>query len=516
MVKSAAVEHFVSILEGNASDRGDRVAPTATRFIRPVTQPRPDVFLCHTGADKPWVEYLAERLESEQSEGQPIRVFLDKWDIDYGENILLRIEQGLKESRYFAMVLSPAFATADWPALEWTSQVYQDPAGRQGRILPIIRAKYDPQTNTPLEIPVVLHPLKYFDFSRDEDFEKEFRRLLAKIRGERPARGDRGTGPSLGEAAFVAGRAQPDESEESLTSNLLAVHQYPVTIWSDKTPIKDKPEVWKALKGKTVPPFLPHGGRLYSFWDPRAAENPFRPFLSGTDISKERPVDWLRDPNKAPLLIGLFNSALREHCFKLRIRDPKDDRGRYFCPIFDGRRRTFRWRDGAKPRTLAKMEKGPKGDPFGIHYAARMRFQQLREEAYLLIEPCWLFTTNGVIPMGGAAVTRFATAWGGRERNATVLRNVLMWGLLLSEGESKITIDVGGGILVLDSIPALASIRVGLSEDTIRLDTLLGGVGAGEEADELELDAVAALKMAGAIDDEEREPELDDDGGLPF
>ena len=78
-----------------------------------------DLFLCHTGADKPWVEQLATRLEQEKIKGRPIDVWFDQWDIDGGENILAKIEEGLRASRFVAVVLSPAMTRADWPTLEW-------------------------------------------------------------------------------------------------------------------------------------------------------------------------------------------------------------------------------------------------------------------------------------------------------------------------------------------------------------------------------------------------------------
>ena len=126
-----------------------------------------DVFLCHTGIDKPWVERLAERLEAEAIQGREVSVFLDKWDIDFGENILQRIEEGLQESRYLAVVLSPALTKADWPRLEWQSQVYDDPAGKKARILPIVLHKYDPDTEERLKVPLPLKILKCFDFSSE-------------------------------------------------------------------------------------------------------------------------------------------------------------------------------------------------------------------------------------------------------------------------------------------------------------------------------------------------------------
>ncbi|MCC7180961.1 MAG: toll/interleukin-1 receptor domain-containing protein, partial [Acidobacteria bacterium] len=174
-----------------------------------------DVFLCHTGADKDWVEALAKRLEEETVDNRQIAVWFDKWDIDGGENILDKIEEGLKSSRFVGVVLSPAMTRAEWPRLEWQSQVYEDPAGRKARILPILRHQFDPVTGEPIEIPLPLRILKRYDFTNPKRFEAEFRDLLRRIRGVANPRG--GT-PTPAGPVFVE-QEEPTGGEESLLTN---------------------------------------------------------------------------------------------------------------------------------------------------------------------------------------------------------------------------------------------------------------------------------------------------------
>lgn len=140
-----------------------------------------------------------------------------------------------------------------------------------------------------------------------------------------------------------------------------------------------------------------------------------------------------------------------------------------------------------------------------------MRFITLSRDLFALLEPGWLFTADGITPLTGKVVTRLATLWGGKERNAAVLRNVLMWAALLARGQPRILVDVGGGQqLELKTIPAFADLRVGLSQDEIRLEQMLAG-GGGEvveaEPDDAELEQVAQLQMAGAIEEDEEEQE---------
>lgn len=62
----------------------------------------PAVFLSHTSIDKPFVEKIASDLKR-----LGIEPWVDKYEIKVGESIFWRVEEGLKESEYFAIVLSP-------------------------------------------------------------------------------------------------------------------------------------------------------------------------------------------------------------------------------------------------------------------------------------------------------------------------------------------------------------------------------------------------------------------------
>jgi hypothetical protein len=444
-----------------------------------------------------------------------LTTFVDRWDIDFGENLLSKIEEGLRDSRFFAVVMSPEWAAADWARLEWQSQIHADPAGRGARILPILLHKFDPETGEPLEIPLPLKLLRWFDFSDPRRFDSEYQELVRRLKGERPRRGGSASPAPQGTDGW-SGREEPTGGEEALISNLLEVRQYPPQLYSDITTATKKSDVWAVLQGARVPPFLLHEGRLYSFFPTTDPTNPFKRFLTGTSPRSTTTIQWLRDVDGSRRIIGLFNEALKEHCFHLGIRRPKraggeaSSRAQYFCPVYDGRPRLFRWREGARPRTLSKVAVGPKDSTLGVHYAADLRFLNLSDEIYLAVEPGWFFTTDGSTPLEGRQVSVFSTKWGGRERNATVLRNIFMWSILLAGGNDHIRIDVGGGQdLEILRVPAHGHIGLGIEEDTVQLEGMMGGAGAGEipsdeqmatEAeDELGLDQAALLRLANLL-----------------
>lgn len=475
-----------------------------------------DLFLCHAGADKAWVEGLGTRLEAERIGSRNIQVFLDKWDIDYGENIVAKIEQGLREAHYCAVVLSPAMLKKEWPEAEWTARFMSDPTGKKGKLIPILLHERDPETKELIDIPMLLRPLRRFDFTKESNFEAEFEELVRKLRGEKPRRGGwRSPSPYRGAAEHGAEAA--DDVQEMLVSNLLCVEQYPEYIWSDAATTQKNTDVWKSLKGQRVPPFLLADGRLYSFFVPEARENPFSSFLSGTARKRERVADWITDPNRSRQLVRLFNDALQEHSYHLRIRNLKDNRKQFYCPIYESKKpRVFRWGGGGKGRTIAKVAERPDKSSIGIHYSARMRFLILGSRILLLVEPGWMFTSDGVTPLEGKQVTVLSTKFGGKERNAAVLRNVLMWGMLLANRQDRIRVALGGSDMVIDPVPTLGSIGVGVDGDLMNLDRIfsegVGGEVTDEEGgDDEEIDEVLAMAVTGALG--EGEVEVSDEEG---
>ena len=126
-----------------------------------------DVFLCHNGADKDWVRKLAEQVESETFDGNSDRQatarFFDEWTSLLGR-ASGRINQGLSMARYVAVVISPEFLQADWPALEWTHVVSDDPTNRKGRLIPVFLRDFSSHLNQTVDLPAPFRSLNWIDF----------------------------------------------------------------------------------------------------------------------------------------------------------------------------------------------------------------------------------------------------------------------------------------------------------------------------------------------------------------
>ena len=154
-----------------------------------------DLFLSHSGTDKEWVKTLAERLEQEGIDDSPdarrIKVFLDVWDIDYSQNIVNRLNEGLKKSCYLAAILSPEFLDSGWANQEWTHWFMDDPRARN--LLPLLYRSVSLDGKRRIELPMPFKTSKHFDFRENKHFESEFGKLLRRVRGQLPLRGSPGT-----------------------------------------------------------------------------------------------------------------------------------------------------------------------------------------------------------------------------------------------------------------------------------------------------------------------------------
>jgi hypothetical protein len=92
-----------------------------------------DVFISHSSKDKPVVRELANRLKQDG-----LRVWLDEWEIQPGDMIGLKIQQGLERSRTLLMVMSQAYFASEWSTLEHQILLFRDPTNAQRWFIPLL------------------------------------------------------------------------------------------------------------------------------------------------------------------------------------------------------------------------------------------------------------------------------------------------------------------------------------------------------------------------------------------
>ena len=77
---------------------------------------RMKVFLSHSTKDKQFVQAVAAELEAEK-----IEPWLCEVDIEFGDNFVAKIDEGLRDADLTILFWSPEAARSGWTLREWTS-----------------------------------------------------------------------------------------------------------------------------------------------------------------------------------------------------------------------------------------------------------------------------------------------------------------------------------------------------------------------------------------------------------
>lgn len=112
------------------------------------------LFLSHTSIDKPFVEKLAADLNR-----LGVQVWYDKYEIKVGESIFWRVEEGLRSSELFGIVLSPEALESEWVKSELSSAWAKKMGTKKNSILPLLYRS--------CTLPTLLQSIKYADFRND-------------------------------------------------------------------------------------------------------------------------------------------------------------------------------------------------------------------------------------------------------------------------------------------------------------------------------------------------------------
>src|ERR1039457_862062 len=91
-----------------------------------------NVFLSHSGKDKPVVRPLAERLRQDG-----LKVLFDEWVLKPGDSIPAKFEEGLEHSRMLVLCMSANAFGSDWTQLEAGTFRFRDPLNKERRFIPL-------------------------------------------------------------------------------------------------------------------------------------------------------------------------------------------------------------------------------------------------------------------------------------------------------------------------------------------------------------------------------------------
>lgn len=128
------------------------------------------IFLSHTSDDKPFVRRLKNDLERHGV----TKVWLDEAEIQIGDSLIKKIEEGLKMTKYIGIVLSPRSIKSRWVEKELDLAMNREIGSGEVVVLPLVMEECD--------LPTFLEGKLYADFYSPEKYEDSLQKLLRRLR----------------------------------------------------------------------------------------------------------------------------------------------------------------------------------------------------------------------------------------------------------------------------------------------------------------------------------------------
>lgn len=398
-----------------------------------------DIFLSHQSADKEFTLKLAEALRDEGLE-----VFVDTWDIGPGDDIVGRIDQGLDDAAFVALVLSPEYLDAEWPTAEKNAALFQDPTGRRGVVVPLMRRR--------CRLPPLLAYRKYIDFT-EGNFENGFDELMTVLTGtdsDGPTQVDQAERSADTDLVVRhLDSAQPDNVDETLYPNIFPVESLPSHIWSAPTEFRGLNELIDFYgRGETVPAHFIWNKRLYTFADLSSTDHPYIGVIENYDVQKESTDEWLNDPERRYKLTWLLNDAIRVLTRERGMTYTKKgdkyyyDKGVLEDPEFSA----YGWERTKK----IIYDYTNRSGGYSAHRAVKLRFLLIGFHPFLRIQSAWVFKRPNGYLIEGNRRNALNAKFLGTQKNRSNHNAVRFWAWFLSEEKDKMQFDIGGVPLEVD------------------------------------------------------------------
>ncbi len=523
-----------------------RINSLESALSKPALSPQRDIFLSHHSSSKPFVRRLSADIECHNVAGKQLLTWLDEAEIRPGQSITGMVEAGLQMSRFFAIILTPAYFTSQsgWTDAEWHAALYADPDNRRARILPLL-AEDCPY------MPFLLRHLLAIDL-RGENYQDGLQQLLRILRDEplpRPVtlRGQLvSSSGRIDRATLVAERtmlsAEPDVVSELAYCNLLPVEQLPRFVYvapiakrlysmrRDGTlavPSKASlREILRQAQQGVERPFMPafriFEDSIVSFHDLEAEDGPLSSLIQADAEIDVLPTDQLlQDEDSRRLVISLLNMSLSRHAARSGLVIDTVKNGRFFFPPKDGQEQVIYWRPrrggNRAKRTVAKPCFQDGHLLFWRHLGAYLRIIYLANQLYLFIRPTWVLTSDGSQVLAGPNVGRRVIKWTGAERNLQVLFHVRFWTTILRArpGAGPLSIRAGDQRLEIAARHAMIQLPYGIANDQRDLEQQLAEeaewLAEEEEADVAQAIEAQIVSSGESTDEEELEDVLDEE-----
>jgi len=434
-----------------------------------------DIFLSHSWKDKPFVRRLQADIEAVEYKGRKLTTWIDEAEIRPGDSITGKINEGLENSRFIGVVMTPDYFKSEsgWTYAEWHAALHLDPDNRKCRTIPILAKDYE-------DIPPLLRHLLRIDL-REKNYERDLPRLInilcdepfpkPKLHQGRIINPDGRLSASTLVSERAPTDAYPDVFDEELYSNLLPIVKLPSHLFA--APITErvlaKPgrslkwsiltEISSATGEPVKEGFKDYENELITLENLFKDDNPFAAAIKPGLARRIRKERFIRDDDKRRIFVYLLNKAIAKQAEKVGLVEDHTKSWRYFFPPkLGGGPNKIAW---PRSRTVAK----PLTDTEWLHFGAYLTVFYIAGNFFLKVWPTYLLTFRGSEPKMGPTVGRKVIPWTGRMRNPTVLNHVLCLSHRLSEQKKYICVQVGDQEMIIKREPAFIQQSFGLPFD---------------------------------------------------
>jgi len=266
-------------------------------------------------------------------------------------------------------------------------------------------------------------------------------------------------------AEYFNFRSKPERIQEKLQSNLFLVKKIPTYIYSSPTGFTSKKDIFDIYENLPQE-FILKENRLISFYDIGDQNNSLRKIIDTSSIEKVSVKEYLNDENRWRYIVELLNLNLESYCRLLGLICEKK---KYFFPALFTGRREIEWKPRGKKRAKRKVvwEYRFKENKFYLHQGAKMKITKIGKELFLVIEPCFVITEDGIHLTKSKELQLKYQSYHSRSYNFNLINDLLFWSTLLKGKNKDIIIKRESYEIIISSSPIVCNFLVGFSGDKI-------------------------------------------------
>ena len=272
--------------------------------------------------------------------------------------------------------------------------------------------------------------------------------------------------------------SKPDIQDETLASNLFRVLKLPTQIFSAKTKFRITKNLLEKIDYE-ADPFILMEKNLYTFSNLDDKENRLREVINIDSISKEKTEEIFSDHSREYWLTYLLNQCITEYLKDRGLRRRGD---RFVFISYDGEEISIPWNPGTRRnrRRFTKCKIRDDGSiAYCTHKAIKPSFKILGGTYFLLLEPCFYFSTDGSEPLNPKKMTQFSSRAWAYHGNDRLLYDLRFWMNYLCLGREILEIPTGGKPINVDTLYELQSVGFGIADDQHSNQTLLSRIQHG-------------------------------------